>query len=112
MADHKKSPKSTKAASRNLSKPRASVKERGLVMGSEVGMSIPIGDTFAHLRFSFWHERISPSDSIADLKATAELIEEFNEEELDRRVRKMKRLVRQILNEDDDDDKRKGRRKK
>lgn len=75
-----------------------------IIVGSEVGITIPIGDTTAHLRTSFWSERFAKSDSAKDLKAAAELVDEFNEVELDRRVKKYKRIIERILQEEDEDD--------
>jgi hypothetical protein len=77
---------------------------RGVVVGSEVGVTLPIGDTTAHLRFSFWHERIAKSDSQEEILRTVNLVDEFNEEELNRRVPKYRRLIARMLNEEDDDD--------
>lgn len=73
-------------------------------MGSEVGVTLPIEDTTAHIRFSFWSERLAKNDSQEELKRTAALIDEFNEAELERRVRKYQRLIRRVSEDDDDED--------
>lgn len=75
-----------------------------VVVGSEVGVTIPVGDTTAHLRFSFWHERLAKSDSQAEIKRVANLVDEFNEEEVDRRVEKYRKVIKRILQEDDDEE--------
>lgn len=75
-----------------------------VIVGSEVGLTLPIGDTTAHLRFSFWSERFAKSDSDVHLKEAAELVDEFNEAELDRRTKKYKRIIERILQEEDEDD--------
>lgn len=74
-------------------------------VGSEIGLTLPIGDnTTAHLRFSFWSERLSKNDSMDELKRTAALVDEFNEAELERRVRKYQRLIKRTLEEDEEED--------
>ena len=79
-------------------------------MGSEVGLTIPVADTTAHIRFSFWHERLAKNDSQEELKRTAALIDEFNEAEIERRVRKYQRLVRRVETDDEDDEPTQGAR--
>lgn len=93
---------------------RSGIRRNGseVLVWSEVGMSVPVGDTYAHLRFSFGHERFAKSDSLKDLKETSALVDEFNEEELDRRTRKYMRLVKQILNEDEDSEEEEKKRRR
>lgn len=76
-----------------------------VVVGSEIGVSLPIGDTFAHIRFSFWSERLCRDDRESVRKTAAE-VDEFNERELDRRLSKHVKMVRAALREtyDEDDD--------
>lgn len=74
-------------------------KPKSVRVWSEVGVTLPIGDTYAHFRVSFGHERISPTDSTKDLKETTNLVDEFNEEQLDKMLRKYSRMVREALEE-------------
>lgn len=67
---------------------------------SEVGVTLPIGDTYAHFRFSFGHERIAKNGTQAELKRVAALIDEFNSEELERRVDVYMNLVKRVMSED------------
>jgi hypothetical protein len=85
---------STKTTDRSHARKRSTGE---VIVGSEVGVTLPIGDSTAHLRFSFWHERISPSDSEEDIKATAALVDDFNEAEIERRVKKYRRLVKREM---------------
>lgn len=89
---------------RSHAKPKVTRDHRGVVVGSEIGVTLPIGDTTAHLRFSFWHERIAKSDSADEIRRTASLVDDFNEAELDRRTKKYLRLIARIMNEDDDEE--------
>lgn len=74
-----------------------------VIVGSEVGVTLPVGDTTAHIRFSFWHERVS-GPSVAAIRRTADQIDEFNEAELERRVRKYRRVIERTLNDEDSDE--------
>jgi hypothetical protein len=73
------------------------------IVGSEIGVTIPIGDTTAHLRFSFWHERIAKNGTQAELKRVTNALEEFNEAELERQITKARRTIQRVLNGDDDE---------
>lgn len=92
---------------RTHSKPRITRDERGVVVGSEVGITLPIDDTTAHIRFSFWHERIAKDDTVEEIRKTVMLVDEFNEAELERRIKKYRRLVRREL--DGEPKKKKGK---
>lgn len=74
------------------------------IVGSEIGVTIPIGDTTAHLRFSFWHERIAKNGTQAELRRVTNALEEFNEAELERQVTKARRTIQRVLNGDDEED--------
>ena len=78
---------------------RVTIDARGVVVGSEIGLTIPIDDSTAHLRFSFWHERIATDDSVEAIKEAAALVDEFNEAELERRLKKYRRIAKRELNE-------------
>jgi hypothetical protein len=54
----------------------------------------PVHNDF--LKITVGHERLSPSDSEADLKKTETAAWRFNEEAVERRVRRATRLIRQI----------------
>lgn len=101
-----KTPNSSRDVSKSKKRTVRKTSDDRVVIGSEIGVSIPIGDTFAHLRFSFWSERFAKSDSRADIRKTAEEVDEFNERELDRRLQKHIKTVKAALREmyDDDDD--------
>lgn len=84
--------------------------DRRVRVYSEVGVTIPIDDTTAHIRFLFGHERFAKNDTQEELKKTAAQVDEFNEAELERRVKKYQRLVRQINAEEDEEPKNARRR--
>lgn len=70
-----------------------------LVIGVEVGVSLPVGDTYAHLRYSFWCEQAIENTSMAARKRAAADLDEYAEAELDRRVRKAMKIIRRALDE-------------
>ncbi len=74
----------------------------GVRVWSEVGLTIPIGDTTAHLRFAFGHERIAKNGTQEEIRKTAALVDEFNESELERRVEKYRRLITRVMQEQDE----------
>lgn len=45
------------------------------------------------LKLEFGHERLAKNDTQAEIKRTARLIDEFNKEELERRMGEYKRLI-------------------
>lgn len=99
--------------------PKSAPKNGGVILvgesvrvWSEVGCTLPIGDTFASFRFSFGHERIAKNSTQAELTRTTALIDEFNAKELEARVEAYKRLVNRILAEGDDEDPEPRRNKK
>jgi hypothetical protein len=64
------------------------------VWGS-VGVTIAVTDDPPQfLRFEFGHERISKNGTQEEIRKTATLIDEFNEKELDKRLKKYRRLFR------------------
>lgn len=117
MATEKKRPvkKSTTTDRGHATKKRSSfalMADGRVRMGSEVGVTLPVGDSTAHIRFSFWHERIAKNDSQEELKRTAAQIDEFNEAELERRIRQYQRLIRRVSEEEDESTRARGGRKK
>lgn len=78
---------------------------------SELGVTLPIGETTAHIRFSFGHERIAKSTQ-ADIDRAEALVDEFNEKVLDKRVKKHVRTINRILNEADRPSKKGAKKKK
>jgi hypothetical protein len=80
-----------------------------VVVGSEIGVTLPVGDTTAHLRFSFWSERYAKDSSRKSVREAAEACDEFNEAELERRLGKHLRMIHQAVDEiengEDDDPK-------
>lgn len=69
----------------------------GMFVYSEASVTICVDPTHNEfLKFTFGHERLSPSDSEADLKRTEAAAWKFNEAVIDKRARKIQRLIRQI----------------
>lgn len=62
-------------------------------VGSECGITVRISDDNEYLRVSFWHERVAPDDSLETLKRTTELINEYNEEMVNKLATKYARLA-------------------
>lgn len=85
-------------------------REGGVRVGSSAGLTLPIGDTTAHFRFEFWHERIAKNDSLSELKKTERLIHEFNLEVLESRTEEYQRAIKRIMNDEDDDEEDEGPR--
>lgn len=75
-----------------------------LVIGVEVGVSLPVGDTYAHLRYSFWCEQAIENTSMAARKRAAADLDEYVEAELDRRVRKSMKIIRRALDETEEEE--------
>lgn len=62
---------------------------------SSVGVTISVTDDPPQfLRFEFGHERIAKNGTQEEIRKTATLIDEFNEKELDKRLKKYRRLFR------------------
>lgn len=62
---------------------------------SEVGVTIAVTDDPPQfLRFTFGHERIAKNGTQEEIRKTATLVDEFNEKELDKRLKKYRRLFR------------------
>lgn len=70
---------------------------------STVGATLPIPESYGNIKFSFGHERIAKSGAQEEIRKTALLIDEFNEAELERRLKKYRRLFDRVMNEDEDD---------
>ena len=80
---------------------------------SSVGVTIPIqNDPPAFLRFSFGHERIAKKGTAAEVSRVADAVDEFNENELQKRLKKYVRMVRVISNDPEHEEKPKGKGKK
>lgn len=81
--------------SENIARSRGRVNQAdGTVrVWSEVGLTLPVGDTTAHIRFLFGHERVAKNDSQAEITRTEKLIDEFNENVVAAKVRKYTRLI-------------------
>lgn len=72
---------------------------------SEVGVTVAVSDDPPQfLRFTFGHERLAKNGTQEEIRKTANLVDEFNEAELERRIQKYKRLIRREMEDDDDDD--------
>lgn len=63
---------------------------------SECGVTMPINDTTAHIRFSFGFEKIAPDDSENAIKRVEKEIFELSEEVVQRRVVRLKRMIARI----------------
>jgi hypothetical protein len=102
MAPKTPPPKDTKRSKnrtvRRTAKAR-DINDHPLVIGVEVGVSLPVGDTYAHLRYSFWCEQAIENKSMAARKRAAADLDEWVEAELDRRVRKSMKVIRRALDE-------------
>lgn len=64
---------------------------------STVGVTLPIPDTFASVRFSFGHERYAKSDKPKDLIAAEGEMHEFNEKVLERRLAEHKAMLEDLV---------------
>lgn len=71
---------------------------------STCGATVPIPDTYGSIRFSFGHERIARSDSQEQIRKTENLIHEFNEATLEKRITQYLRMFKRIEGEVDADD--------
>lgn len=98
-----------KAAAKKVpaQRPAAATKQGGVILvgdsvrvWSEIGVTLPIGDTTAHIRFSFGHERVAKNSTQAEIARTSDLVDEFNEKELDKRLTKHVRTIKRVLNEE------------
>lgn len=79
---------------------------------AEVGMTLPVaGDPPTFIRYSFGHERISPTDSDKDIKATEELVHSMNEAVVEKRVKRYARMIRQVQKAEGVDNRPRGRRR-
>lgn len=81
---------------------------------SEVGLTLPVDDTTAHIRFLFGHERLAKNDTQAEIRKTEKLIDEFNERTVSDKVEKYTRLIRSLqaaAQEDDGGTRSRARRK-
>lgn len=68
-----------------------------LIVGSEVGVTLPVGDTTAHIRFSFWSERFTKDGTLTEIRKTAKEVDEFNEEQLERYLEKYMKTIARAL---------------
>lgn len=59
-------------------------------------MTLHIGE-HSFVKFTYGHERMSPSDSAADLRRTEALIHEENEKVLDKRLKQYVRMIEREL---------------
>lgn len=73
-------------------------------VGSAIGVTLPIGDTTAHFRTDFWHERIAPKGTQEEIRKTFALVDEANKAELERRVAEYRRMITRILGEEVEDE--------
>lgn len=62
----------------------------------EVGLTLPVGENMAYVKVMFGHERIAPDSSQATLRATRDLIDEFNQEVVEKQVEKYTRLAKAV----------------
>lgn len=91
------------------------VSESGQVkVWGHVGVKFPIPDMdYGMFEFSFGHERWAKSGTQEDIRNAARLVDEFNEQTLDRLTRRYLRQLRRIDREESDDPpKNKGKKKK
>lgn len=69
-----------------------------------VGVKVPIPDLdYGMFEFGFGHERWAKSGTQEDILNASRLVDEFNENQLDRLLRKYLRQLRRINREESDD---------
>lgn len=90
---------------RRKTKPNVIIQGDVVRVWSEVGVTIAVtDDPMQFVRFTFGHERISKNSTAKEIARTANLVDEFNEREVEKRLRKYKRLVRRESAVQDSDD--------
>lgn len=68
---------------------------------SEAGVTLCVSmDPHQFVKFSFGHERWSPSDSAEDIARTERQVYEFCERTVNKRVSKLAKLVRAVMEGD------------
>jgi hypothetical protein len=97
-------PRKTKTVGKSTAKIQPSGRQRladGTVrVWSTAGATIPVPDTpYANIRFSFGHERIARSGSQDAIKKTEQLVHDFNEEVLEKRISQYLRMFKRIEGE-------------
>lgn len=95
----KKEVQSTEPAKEGSSAKRRRIRRESdqVFVYSECSITVCVDRTANEfLKFTFGHERLSPSDSEADLIRTEKAAWTFNEAVVDKRSRQIKRLIRQI----------------
>jgi hypothetical protein len=85
----------TSEPARGRSTTRRASERNGVRVWGEVSITIAITDDPPQfVKVTFGHERISPSDTLADLQRTERTINEFNERTVNRRAEHYKRLAK------------------
>lgn len=90
------------------------VSESGQVkVWGSVGIKVPIPDIeYGMFEFTFGHERYARSATQEDIRNAARLVDEFNEQQLDRLFRKYLRQLRRIDREESVSPRKQKKRKK
>lgn len=87
------------------SKPNVIIQGDVVRVWSEVGVTVAVTDDPPQfLRFLFGHERIAKNSTQEEIRRTANLIDEFNEGELERRLKKYVRILLRGVDDDEDDE--------
>jgi hypothetical protein len=84
-------------SSRSGTRRSAADEPKAVRVWGEAGITIAVTDDPPQfVKFVFGHERIAPDDREATLKKVEERINTFNEEVVERRAKKYRRLLRRI----------------
>ncbi len=66
---------------------------------SSFGLSLPIGDSYAHFKCDFGHERIAKSSKKSDIDNVADAIDSYNEERLLGIIERYSEIVKDAVEE-------------
>lgn len=61
----------------------------------KIGVSVPIdGDYSGYVKVEFGHSRVSPTSSDKDVEKTTRKVQAFNDEQLTKRVKKLRKAMK------------------
>lgn len=60
----------------------------------KIGVSLPLGEYEGFIKVEFSHTRMSPSSSEKDLKATTKAVQAFNDQQLAKRYKQLRKVAR------------------
>lgn len=70
--------------------------KEGVVVYSEFSITMRVSDFNEFIKFTIGHERLSPSDTDADLNRTERDAHKWNQAVVDRRTRSLMRMLKQL----------------